>query len=204
MRSSPEKARPEVAAEIERNRAPLFHSLLSLQMTTTQVNPHQTVLECCLLSQTKADKNREKISRESYNNQEGTDAFEFVIYPVVGHDGSVTSVNFSHDNNWLLTSSCDRTVRLWSHSQSDPLLILSSVNHNFATELGSSAKLKVSGLIYFGVPLLASRATNCNEVYGGVTRSHAKTSHERKRSFTARLLSCGSLCSPELESLIAS
>ena len=156
MRSSPEKARPEVAAEIEPNRAPLFNSLLSLQMTTTQVNPHQTVLECCLLSQIKADKNREKISRESYNNQERTDAFEFVIYPVVGHDGSVTSVNFSHDNNWLLTSSCDRTVRLWSHSQSDPLLILSSVNHNFATELGSSAKLKVSGLIYFKDPLPAS------------------------------------------------
>ena len=156
MRSSPEKARPEVAAEIEPNRAPLFHSLLSLQMTTTQVNPDQTVLECCLLSQIKADKNRGKISRESYSNQEGTDASEFVIYPVVGHDGSVTSVNFSHDNNWLLTSSCDRTVRLWSHSQSDPLLTLLSVNHNFATELGSSAKLKVSGLIYFKDLLLAS------------------------------------------------
>lgn len=150
------KGEPEVAAEIEPNRAPLFHSLLSLQMTTTQVNPDQTVLECCLLSQIKADKNRGKISRESYSNQEGTDASEFVIYPVVGHDGSVTSVNFSHDNNWLLTSSCDRTVRLWSHSQSDPLLTLLSVNHNFATELGSSAKLKVSGLIYFGDPLFAS------------------------------------------------
>ena len=117
-------------------------------MTATQVNSQQTVLECCLLSKIKANKNG-KISRESYNNKEGTDTFEFVIYPVVGHDGSVTSVNFSHDNNWLLTSSCDRTVRLWSHSQSDPLLILSSVNHNFATELGGSAKLKVSGLIYF-------------------------------------------------------
>lgn len=152
----PRKGEPEIAAEIEPNRAPLFHSLLTLQMTVTQVNSHQTVLECCLLSQAKADKNLEKISRQSYNSQEGTDAFEFVIYPVVGHDGSVTSVNFSQDNNWLLTSSCDRTVRLWSHSQSDPLLILSSVNHNFATELGSSAKLKVSCLIYFGDPLLAS------------------------------------------------
>lgn len=152
----PRKGEPEIAAEIQPNRAPLFHSLLSLQMTATQVNSHQTVLECFLLSQTKADKNREKLSRESYNNQERTDAFEFVIYPIVGHDGSVTSVNFSQDNNWLLTSSCDRTVRLWSHSQSDPLLILSSVNHNFSTELGSSAKLKVSGLIYFWDPLLAS------------------------------------------------
>ena len=109
---------------------------------------------CCLkLRLTKTEK---IMSRESYDNQEGTDAFKFVIYPAVGHDGSVTSVNFSHDNNWLLTSSCDRTVRLWSHSQSDPLLILSSVNHNFATELGSSAKLKVSSLIYLGDPLFAS------------------------------------------------
>ena len=125
-----------------------------------------------------------------HNSQERTDAFEFVIYPVVGHDGSVTSVNFSHDNNWLLTSSCDRTVRLWSHSQSDPLLTLSYVNHNFATELGSSSKLKVSGLIYFEIPCLPQGATNCNQVYEGVTRSHAKTSHEKKRSFTVRLFSC--------------
>ena len=125
----PRKGEPERTAEIKPNGAPLFHSLLTLQM---------------------------HITRAVHNNQEGTDAFEFVIYPVVGHDGSVTSVNFSHDNNWLLTSSCDRTVRLWSHSQSDPLLTLSSVTHNFATELGSSAKLKVSGLIYFGDPLFAS------------------------------------------------
>jgi len=59
-----------------------------------------------------------------------------------GHDGSVTSVNFSHDNNWLLTSSCDKTVRLWSPAHSDPLLVLSSVNHNFASDVGNSAKVK--------------------------------------------------------------
>jgi len=59
-----------------------------------------------------------------------------------GHDGSVTSVNFSHDSRWLLTSSCDRTVRLWSPAHSDPLMVFSSVNHNFASELGSSDKVK--------------------------------------------------------------
>lgn len=59
-----------------------------------------------------------------------------------GHDGSVTSVSFSHDSRWLLTSSCDRTVRLWSPTHSDPLMVFSSVNHNFVSELDSSAKAK--------------------------------------------------------------
>jgi len=59
-----------------------------------------------------------------------------------GHDGSVTSVNFSHDSRWLLTSSCDKTVRLWSPAHSDPLMVFSSVNHNFASELGGSDKVK--------------------------------------------------------------
>ena len=67
-----------------------------------------------------------------------------LFFSFLGHDGSVTSVNFSHDNNWLLTSSSDRTVRLWSPTHSDPLLIFSSVNHNFVSELGGAAKLKVS------------------------------------------------------------
>ena len=55
----------------------------------------------------------------------------------------MTSVNFSHNSQWLLTSSCDRTVRLWSPAHSDPLMVFSSVNHNFASELDSSAKVKV-------------------------------------------------------------
>lgn len=67
-----------------------------------------------------------------------------VILLLLGHDGSVTSVNFSHDSRLLLTSSCDRTARLWSPAHSDPLMTFSSVNHNFASELDSSAKVKVS------------------------------------------------------------
>ena len=67
-----------------------------------------------------------------------------VIIFLAGHDGSVTSVNFSHDSRWLLTSSCDRTVRLWSPAHSDPLMTFTCVNHNFASELGSSTQGKVS------------------------------------------------------------
>ena len=62
----PRKGEPTRAPEIEPNRAPLFHSLLTLQITAKQANSHQTVLECCLLSQIKAGKNLEKISRERY------------------------------------------------------------------------------------------------------------------------------------------
>ena len=89
-------------------------------------------------------------SRETSNSSGKQDLipprvmYQLFFFSFLGHDGSVTSVNFSHDNNWLLTSSCDRTVRLWNPAHSDPLLIFSSVNHNFVSELGSAAKLKVS------------------------------------------------------------
>ena len=157
-RSSPEKA--NLRERRKSNPMERLYSTLYLPfkcMTATQLFPTRRCLSVAYYLKLRLQKFGQHITRAVHSNQEGSDAFEeFVIYPVVGHDGSVTSVNFSHDNNWLLTSSCDRTVRLWSHSQSDPLLTLSSVNHNFATELGSSAKLKVSGLIYFGDPLFAS------------------------------------------------
>ena len=61
----PRKGEPERTAEIKPNGAPLSHSLLTLQMHDCHaVISHQTVLECCLLSQIKAGKNLEKISRE--------------------------------------------------------------------------------------------------------------------------------------------
>lgn len=62
----PRKGEPERAAEIESNGTSLFLSLLTLQMTARQVISHQTVLECSLLSQIKADKNLETILREWY------------------------------------------------------------------------------------------------------------------------------------------
>ena len=63
----PRKGEPERTAEIKPNGAPLFHSLLTLQMHDYHaVISHQTVLECCLLSQIKAGKNLENISRERY------------------------------------------------------------------------------------------------------------------------------------------
>ncbi|XP_066479111.1 WD repeat-containing protein 27 [Tiliqua scincoides] len=41
-----------------------------------------------------------------------------------GHDGAVNSVSWSHDNNWLVSSSEDRTLRIWSVSSAEPALCL--------------------------------------------------------------------------------
>ncbi|XP_032071925.1 WD repeat-containing protein 27 [Thamnophis elegans] len=41
-----------------------------------------------------------------------------------GHDGAITSVGWSHDNNWLVSSSEDRTLKIWSVSSAEPALCL--------------------------------------------------------------------------------
>ncbi|XP_042299952.1 WD repeat-containing protein 27 [Sceloporus undulatus] len=41
-----------------------------------------------------------------------------------GHDGAVNSVGWSHDNHWLVSSSEDRTLRIWSVSSAEPALCL--------------------------------------------------------------------------------
>ncbi|XP_048585644.1 WD repeat-containing protein 27 isoform X2 [Nematostella vectensis] len=61
---------------------------------------------------------------------------------LTGHDGPVTSAKFSHDDRWLLTSSTDRTVRLWSPAVSDPLLVINTVKHNFTSDVGTKSKEK--------------------------------------------------------------
>ncbi|EDO32062.1 predicted protein, partial [Nematostella vectensis] len=66
---------------------------------------------------------------------------------LTGHDGPVTSAKFSHDDRWLLTSSTDRTVRLWSPAVSDPLLVINTVKHNFTSDVGTKSKEKVSRVV---------------------------------------------------------
>ncbi|KAJ7342211.1 hypothetical protein JRQ81_009672 [Phrynocephalus forsythii] len=46
--------------------------------------------------------------------------------PIVysGHDGAVNSVSWSHDNNWLVSASEDRTLRIWSVRSAEPVLYL--------------------------------------------------------------------------------
>uniref|UniRef100_A0A8D2KRA7 WD repeat-containing protein 27 n=1 Tax=Varanus komodoensis TaxID=61221 RepID=A0A8D2KRA7_VARKO len=41
-----------------------------------------------------------------------------------GHDGAINSVGWSHDKSWLVSSSEDRTLRIWSVSSAEPTLCL--------------------------------------------------------------------------------
>ncbi|XP_054018449.1 WD repeat-containing protein 27 [Dryobates pubescens] len=41
-----------------------------------------------------------------------------------GHNGAVNSVGWSHDKKWLVSSSEDRTLRVWSVCSNEPALIL--------------------------------------------------------------------------------
>uniref|UniRef100_A0A8C3NDT7 Uncharacterized protein n=1 Tax=Geospiza parvula TaxID=87175 RepID=A0A8C3NDT7_GEOPR len=43
---------------------------------------------------------------------------------LLGHDGAVNSVGWSHDRKWLVSASEDRTVRVWSVCNKEPALIL--------------------------------------------------------------------------------
>ncbi|NXE80528.1 WDR27 protein, partial [Cochlearius cochlearius] len=41
-----------------------------------------------------------------------------------GHDGAINSVGWSHDKKWLVSASEDRTLRVWSVCNNEPVLIL--------------------------------------------------------------------------------
>ena len=51
-----------------------------------------------------------------------------------GHDASVTSVHWSHDNSWLITSSDDKTARVWSLGLPDPVMTFNMVQNNFRSD----------------------------------------------------------------------
>ncbi|KAJ1136394.1 hypothetical protein NDU88_002811 [Pleurodeles waltl] len=44
-------------------------------------------------------------------------------YP--GHDGAVTSVAWSLDKNWLVSSAADQTLRIWSVRNTEPVIVMS-------------------------------------------------------------------------------
>ncbi len=50
----------------------------------------------------------------------------------VGHNGAVIGTSWSHSEEWLVTSSADRTAGVWSvHSRDSPALLLDRKLHNF-------------------------------------------------------------------------
>lgn len=72
----------------------------------------------------------------------------FMIFPLLfllGHDGAVNSVGWSHDKKWLVSASEDRTLRVWSVCNNEPALIL--VIRNFC-QFGSQSALFCT-FIYF-------------------------------------------------------
>jgi WD40 repeat protein len=69
------------------------------------------------------------------------------IQALVGHDGPVHSVDWSHSGEWVLTGSADRTVRLWTPAHNDPLLTISAVKAS--TRLKAGLESKASGQAQF-------------------------------------------------------
>ncbi|XP_071798693.1 WD repeat-containing protein 27-like [Asterias amurensis] len=56
-----------------------------------------------------------------------------------GHNAAVNSVHWSHDNQWLLTASDDKTARIWSKSASEPILTLTHTDLMSATGADKTA-----------------------------------------------------------------
>ena len=54
-------------------------------------------------------------------------------YSTTGHGGSVTSVKWSEDNQWLLTCSTEKMARVWTADRKDPVLVINTVKHNFTS-----------------------------------------------------------------------
>ncbi|XP_066282972.1 WD repeat-containing protein 27-like [Branchiostoma lanceolatum] len=55
-------------------------------------------------------------------------------HSITGHNAALTSVNWSKEGRWLLTASDDKTASVWTTGQSEPILTISSTNHNFAAD----------------------------------------------------------------------
>ncbi|KAL7987596.1 hypothetical protein Chor_006515, partial [Crotalus horridus] len=62
-----------------------------------------------------------------------------------GHDGAITSVGWSHDNNWLVSSSEDRTLKIWSVSSAEPSLCLDAYA-DIVLAAGSNRALEIFDL----------------------------------------------------------
>lgn len=43
---------------------------------------------------------------------------------LLGHDGAINSVGWSHNKKWLVSASEDKTVRIWSVCNTEPALLL--------------------------------------------------------------------------------
>ncbi|XP_076099773.1 WD repeat-containing protein 27-like isoform X1 [Mytilus galloprovincialis] len=63
-------------------------------------------------------------------------------FSCTGHNNNVNGITWSHDGNWLLTSSDDKSAFLWSKGQSDPNMCIKTVLHNMSTDKDTQKKDK--------------------------------------------------------------
>ncbi|XP_065056903.1 WD repeat-containing protein 27-like [Rhopilema esculentum] len=62
------------------------------------------------------------------------------VSTLVGHDNVVNSAMFSHDKAFVVTSSDDKTAKIWTQNSQSPLLNFSNIKHNFQSEkVGSTS-----------------------------------------------------------------
>ncbi|XP_060081594.1 WD repeat-containing protein 27-like [Ylistrum balloti] len=62
----------------------------------------------------------------------------------VGHDHTVSCVNWSHDGNWLISSSDDRTACVWGKGRAEPLMTFTTTVNNFSVDKEGAQPQKVS------------------------------------------------------------
>ena len=58
----------------------------------------------------------------------------FVFIYFLGHNGALNSSTWSHHNQWLLTTSDDKTARIWTRGIADPVMTFDRVNNNFDSD----------------------------------------------------------------------
>ncbi|KAJ7411719.1 WD repeat-containing protein 27 [Willisornis vidua] len=94
-----------------------------------------------------------------------------------GHDGAVNSVGWSHDRNWLVSASEDRTLRVWSVCNKEPALILffglndmhitSVKGSSFSTQQPDAYNLFMTTAAGDGIKLWDLRTLRCERRFEG-------------------------------------
>uniref|UniRef100_A0A8C6N757 Uncharacterized protein n=1 Tax=Melopsittacus undulatus TaxID=13146 RepID=A0A8C6N757_MELUD len=69
-------------------------------------------------------KDQPLVFHNKIKSSEETTFMTFSLFFLLGHDGAINSVGWSHDKKWLVSASEDRTLRIWSVCSHEPALIL--------------------------------------------------------------------------------
>ena len=67
---------------------------------------------------------------------------------MLGHNHTVSQVNWSHNGNHIITSSDDKSASIWSKGYAEPLMTLSTVSNNIAVEKDGAKPQKPNKVMY--------------------------------------------------------